>query len=69
MDHTLDGLAWEPSGDGGFDDAGIPRATHTAVLDIMGHKLRCYTLADGRRIINADDVSAFLGAAALAQQE
>ena len=35
-----------------------PRAVWEGTFTLMGVPLRCYTLADGRRIINADDVAA-----------
>jgi len=27
----------------------------------LGHKIRCYVLEDGRRILNAEDIDAFFG--------
>lgn len=36
-------------------------ATHEGVLDIAGHKLRCYILNTGERIFNAEDVEKLLG--------
>lgn len=56
----LDGLDWQqvphaPSGDG------LPTVTHEGVLEIAGHRLRCFRLDDGRAIIHADDFHEFFG--------
>lgn len=41
--------------------SGLPVATHTAVLELGGHNLRCYQLSNGARLIDADDVKKFFG--------
>jgi hypothetical protein len=41
----------------------LPEATHEAHLRIGEVTLRVYTLADGRRIVSAEDVQRFLGVA------
>lgn len=38
----------------------LPYATHAGVMELMGHKLRCYRLNDGRAIFDADDLNAFM---------
>lgn len=38
------------------DHVPIPLATHESVMDLLGMKVRCYVLDDGRRIMNAEDV-------------
>lgn len=62
----LAGLDWKPveEPDASSD---IPHATHQGVLELYGHKLRCYRLSDGRAIIHADDVHAFFVGATPAQ--
>jgi hypothetical protein len=40
-------------------EGGLPYATHSGVLDLCGHTLRCYRLSDGRAIFDADDFTAF----------
>lgn len=39
-------------------DDGIPWATHSGVLTILGAQLRCYRLNTGQAIFDADDVAA-----------
>lgn len=58
----MDGVDWV-EGDHTPSADGLPYATHSGVLDVMGYKLRCYRLNDGRTILNADDVNAFFGGA------
>lgn len=43
-------------------DNGLPYATHEGVLDIMGHKLRCYRLNTGQTVFHADDMNDFFAA-------
>ena len=40
---------------------GIRHATHAGVLDIAGHKIRCYTLNSGERVFDCEDVERMLG--------
>lgn len=62
IEMMLDGLTWVPVPDSEIhEDGTYPYATHSGEMDFMGHKLRCYRLSDGRAVINADDLSAFLG--------
>lgn len=56
----LDGLAWKQVEPTQSQD-GLPAVTHEGVLEIAGHRLRCYRLDDGRAIIHADDFHAFFG--------
>ncbi|TFY97518.1 hypothetical protein [Ramlibacter rhizophilus] len=37
----------------------LPYATHSGVLEIMGHRLRCYRLNTGQAVFDADDVHRF----------
>lgn len=56
----LDGLVWQPVAHTP-DAGGLPAVTHDGVLEIAGHRLRCYRLDDGRAIIHADDFREFFG--------
>ncbi len=56
----LDGLAWSQV-EHQPDPGGLPSVTHEGVLEIAGHRLRCYRLDDGRAIIHADDFHRFFG--------
>lgn len=40
----------------------LPFVTHEGELHIVGHRLRCYRISDGRAIIHQDDFHAFFGA-------
>lgn len=40
----------------------LPFVTHEGVLEIAGHRLRCYRISDGRAIIHEDDFHAFFAA-------
>ena len=62
IEMMLDGVQWVPAGerpDGPDNHDGLPYATHEGVLDIMGHKMRCYRLNNGQAVFSADDVEAF----------
>lgn len=61
IEMMLDSIEWHalPEPDGHGDD--VPYATHEGDLEIDGAHLRCYTLNDGQRIINAEDVEALFG--------
>lgn len=65
IEMMLDGLTWVPVKEmrepspGGMD---LPFTTHEGVLELMGHKMRCYRLSDGRTVISADDFEAFMAA-------
>lgn len=56
----LEDVAWteEPKHDS--PTLGFPYVTHSGVLDLAGVKLRCYRLSDGRAILDAEDIHAFL---------
>lgn len=63
IEMMLQGVTWVPVPEGGTRDAmhqgDIPYATHSGVLDLMGHQFRVYRLSDGNTVINADDLNAF----------
>ncbi len=63
IERMLDAADWKPIDGASIDasDDGIPVATHEGALNIAGHSLRVFTLSDGRRIIDATDLSRFLG--------
>lgn len=65
----LDQIEWKAC-DGPVEELrdGVPFATHVGVLEIGGHKLRCYQLNDGRRIFVADDFHNFLSQGADASE-
>ena len=54
----LDNLDWKER-QGEPDDKSIPWATHEGILEIAGHKLRCYQLNTGIRVFAAEDIEAF----------
>ncbi|PPC95208.1 MAG: hypothetical protein CTY33_00180 [Methylotenera sp.] len=59
VEKLLESVAWEPLDNNGAE-TDLPHATHSGVLEINGLKLRCYTLNDGRRIFDAEDINALL---------
>jgi len=61
IDMVLDQLTWVPLVNGPDPDSTLPYATHEGVLDIMGHKLRCYQLNTGKRVFAEKDFLAFFG--------
>ncbi len=61
IDYMLDTVDWEVSEEDNLEDDGIPYATHNGVLDILGSKLRCYRLSDGKTVFDADDVEKLFG--------
>lgn len=56
----LAGVKWEQAADASAPSGDIPHVTHSGVLEVMGHSLRCYRLSDGRTIFDADDFGAFM---------
>jgi hypothetical protein len=60
IEQIMAAVDWKPA-PGEPDGSDIPHATHAGVLELAGHRLRCYRLNDGRTIIDADDMSAFFG--------
>jgi hypothetical protein len=55
----LDGVQWVETGLTPSAD-GLPYATHSGELDILGSKLRCYRLSNGQSVFDADDIAAIL---------
>lgn len=51
----LDGVEWVENPDENDQDELF--ATHSGVLKIAGHALRCYRLNDGQTVIDADDMN------------
>lgn len=61
MDRMLDLVEWRALGEPHVSMAGDPDAlyaTHEGVLDFGPFQLRCYSLNDGQRVFDADDVAA-----------
>ena len=62
-DRLFDQMVWVPRVDPDPDPEGkLPHVTHDGTLRIGETELACYTLSDGRRIIDADDVHALFSA-------
>lgn len=61
IETMLEGVAWQEQAPPEVD-CGIPYATHSGVLNLMGRNLRCFRLNDGRAIFDADDLADFFGA-------
>ena len=64
MEELMDNLVWErielPTPEKRL--GGLPVATHQAVLEIAGCKIKCYQLSDGQRVVDVTDVNALFGA-------
>lgn len=57
IDKMLDAVEWTaaqslPPAEGLY-------ATHSGVLDLFGHKLKCHRLNNGQTVFDADDFEAF----------
>lgn len=62
MDELLDSLEWNDVERSTFStNDTLPYATREATLEINGLSVRVYQLSDGRRIIDAEDLSELLG--------
>jgi hypothetical protein len=59
IDKLLDQLHWTEVKRPRDPRGTLPFATHEAVLEIDGHKLRVYQLDNGQRMIDADDAAAY----------
>lgn len=56
----LNNVVWEALPE--QEPGDLPYATHSGVLELFGHKLRCYRLSDGRAIFEQNDFIQFLDA-------
>lgn len=57
IEMMMDGVQWTATPlEDRPTESDIPHVTHAGVLEIMNFRLRCYTLSDGRRVFDADDV-------------
>jgi hypothetical protein len=56
----LDSVSWTKIDGAQRGDDSTPAATHEGVLDIAGHRFRCYRLDNGQAVFHADDINAFL---------
>ncbi len=61
IDMMMDGVQWVPAPEQTPDASGLPHVTHSGELDLLGKKLRCFRLSDGRAVIHADDFKALWG--------
>ena len=61
MSHLLDNVKWEVVPPPTDNHDNLPYPTHEGVLEIAGHKLKCFVLNTGERVIDADSVWNFLG--------
>lgn len=61
IEMMLDGVTWIRNENVKGTDSGQPYATHHGVLELEGHKLRCYRLNTGQAVFDADDVNEFFG--------
>ena len=59
IEMLLDGVVWVENKNPPTGDGSLPYATHEGVFDLMGHKMRCYRLSNGKSVFNADDVQAW----------
>ncbi len=59
FDRLLDSLEWKSLLDIAQEADDLPHATHEAILDIMGRRLRVYQLSNGQRVIHAGDFESF----------
>lgn len=55
----LNGVVWETLPPQEPIEDGLPYATHSGVLEMMGHKLKCFRLSNGQAVFDADDFTAF----------
>ena len=61
IETMMDGVEWKPIATAGDRPDDIPYSTHEGMLDIAGHKFRCYRLNTGQAVFHADDVREFFG--------
>lgn len=59
VDYLMASVKWRETGVPHTE--GLPYTTHEGELDLLGTKMRCYRLSDGRAILHADDVRTFFG--------
>lgn len=56
----LDRVEWVKEENGTPPTDGTLYATHSGVLEIAGHKLRCFRLSNGQAVFEETDFLAFL---------
>ncbi len=54
-------VKWELVAPPASNPDGLPYATHSGILEIMGNRLRCHRLSDGQAIIDAEDFQRVFG--------
>ena len=69
IEMMLDGVVWVENKNPPAGDGSLPHATHEGVFDLMGHKMRCYRLSNGKAVFNADDFEALFASVDAAPSE
>ena len=59
IEMILDGVAWVASGDKAPIDSDLPFVTHSGVLQIGDHSLKCFRLSNGQTVFDAEDFERF----------
>lgn len=72
IEMMLDGVTWVQTTGSSTDnkpsDDGELYAAHEGMLEIAGHKMRCYRLSNGIAVFNADDFEQFFASLSGDQQ-
>ena len=63
IDITMDSIDWKPVQVVDGLESDLPHVTHEGLMVIGDASLKCYTLSDGRRIIDMDDMNRFFNGA------
>ena len=58
IDALFSRVEWQPK-EAPEQPGDLPYATHSGVLDLFGHKMRCYRLSSGVTVFDADDFVRF----------
>lgn len=56
----LTGVEWTEHPAPKQTDDGLPYVTHSGVLNLFHHELRCFRLSDGKAVFHADDFEKFM---------
>ena len=59
IEMLLEGVTWEETEQQPSNPDGLPWATHSGLLAMAGHKIRCYRLNTGATIFDINDMNAF----------
>lgn len=55
----LNDVVWETVPPPETNSGDLPYATHSGVLELFGHKMKCFRLSTGQAVFDADDFHAF----------